>query len=87
MRTSEIQIEKGFHAVSFGGVVLYYSFGALIGVQNKNVLWVSENYWLGESSTHVARLKSMATEKLSVLTVALDVLQDTMTSTMRSVFA
>lgn len=85
MKTMQMELDKGFYAVFFGSTVLYYSYGRLIGVQTKEIVYVSENYWLGETTRHVGLLRTNHA-KVPTMEVALDVLEDRMAEEMRRTF-
>lgn len=85
MKTTQMELDKGFYAVFFGTTVLYYSYGKLIGVQTRELVYVSENYWLGETMRHVALLRTNHA-KVPTYEVALDVLEERMVEEMRRTF-
>lgn len=85
MKTTQMELDKGFYAVFFGSTVLYYSYGKLIGVQTPEIIYVSENYWLGETMRHVALLRTNVA-KVPTFEVALDVLEERMKEEMRRTF-
>jgi len=85
MKTTQMELDKGFYAVFFGTTVLYYSYGKLIGLQTRELMYVSENYWLGETMRHVALLRTNVS-KTPTFEVALDVLEERMAEEMRRTF-
>lgn len=85
MKTTQMELDKGFYAVFFGNTVLYYSYGKLIGVQTRELVYISENYWLGETMRHVALLRTNHA-KAPTYEVALDVLEERMVEEMRRTF-
>lgn len=87
MTTASMTIEPGFY-VTFHGkpgstIALYYSLGKLIGVQFRDILYVTVNYWMGLSATHVSYLKKSTA--VYVEEVALDVLQELYEEALREV--
>ena len=87
MSTTITNIEPGFNAAHFNGVVLYYSFGTLIGVQDGPNLFVSVSYWLGETEKHLGMLRYTQAPDIIVETVTLDIVHERMREAMRRVFA
>lgn len=85
MKSTQMELDKGFYAVFFGSTVLYYSYGKMIGVQTEEIIYVSENYWMGDTMRHVAILKNNVSP-LPTYQVALDVLEERMAETMRRTF-
>lgn len=80
MKSNLLTIEDGFYAVTFQGktgttVTAYYSLGRLVGVQIKDLVYVSENYWLDNSKAHIALIRKLADENIAVHEVAADTLE------------
>lgn len=86
MKTTQMELDKGFYAVFFGTTVLYYSYGNLVGIQTRDIIYVSENYWLGETMRHVGLLRKNHA-RVPTMEVALDVLEDKLVEEMRRTFA